>query len=331
MDVKFILDKLDSLGLVKLGKVSGDYVTCHCPFHNQGNERRPSCGVLTVDQWRNGNKYPAGWWHCFSCGYTNTMIPALTEILHAHNINQTGQEWLIINVPGYEENPDFESLLPDELVDEVTGKFALDYIRNKQEEPQQKYVSEEELASYRFIVPYMYERHLTDEVIEAFDIGYDANWRPFGKKNPVPCITIPIRDKEGRTLFFCRRSIQGKIYNYPQGVIKPLFGIDMVPPKCKSLVICESAINALTCWTFGYPAVALLGTGNRYQIQQLKELGVPEYVLCMDGDEAGIKATARLKKQLSSVAIVWTINMYSGKDVNDITKQEFDKLYSERT
>jgi DNA primase len=50
----------------------------------------------------------------------------------------------------------------------------------------------------------------------------------------------------------------------------------------------------------------------------------------MDGDEAGRRATAKLKKALSSAAIVWAMHMFDGKDVNDITKQEFDTLYAER-
>ena len=78
------------------------------------------------------------------------------------------------------------------------------------------------------------------------------------------------------------------------------------------------------------PAVALLGTGNSYQIQQLKELGVNEFVLAFDPDEAGRKATEKLKRALHSVAIVWSYaNIPAGKDINDLTKDEFDNLYVE--
>ena len=89
-------------------------------------------------------------------------------------------------------------------------------------------------------------------------------------------------------------------------------------------------INCLTCESWGYHAVALLGTGNSYQINQLKRLGCHEFVLCFDGDEAGRKATERLKNQLKSIAIVWSIKMLDGKDVNDLDKRTFDQLYSEK-
>ena len=113
----------------------------------------------------------------------------------------------------------------------------------------------------------------------------------------------------GNTLFFCRRSVKGKIYNYPQGVTKPVFGIDMIPEGTTSLIICESCINCLTAVSYGYNAVALMGTGNAYQIQQLKELGVADFIICTDGDEAGRRAANKLKNQLSSIAMVWMIPM----------------------
>jgi len=81
---------------------------------------------------------------------------------------------------------------------------------------------------------------------------------------------------------------------------------------------------------YGYNAVALLGTGNSYQMDQLRRLGCSEFVICMDGDEAGRKATEKLRNQLKSVAIVWSISMPAGKDLNDCSKQEFDQLYEDK-
>lgn len=329
MDVIAILEKLNQHDLVKLNRRMNDWYSITCPFHNNGMERRPSCGVSLVSQTRNGVTYPEGNFHCFTCGATYSMEDGVNEILKNHHIGQTGREWLEQNVPGYSPASDFEYLVPDATMKLLASKYAVNQIQ-RLTQPEQTYISEEELASYRYIVPYMYERKLTNEIIEKYDIGYDANWIPPGRKNKVPCITIPVRDRDGHTLFLCRRSIQGKLYNYPQGVQKPVFGIDMIPEGTTSLVICESAINALTAISYGYSAVALLGTGDSYQIQQLKELGVSDYILCYDGDDAGRRGAQRMKKQLKNVALVWTINMPDGKDLNDCTKEEFDKLYMER-
>lgn len=329
MDVIAVVDKLAEFGLVHTNKIMNNYYSIYCPFHSGGQERKPSCGVLLHDEYRNGVRYRAGWFHCFTCQYAKDLPTAVTDILRSRSLSISGIDWLKQNVPGFEDEYQFESLLPDNLIEDVNNKFALDYIRSKTEKSQD-FVSEEELASYRFTVPYMYERKLTDDVIAKYDVGYDANWIPPGRKKPVPCITFPVRDEQGRTLFFCRRSIQGKMYNLPTGVTKPVYGLDMIKKGTSSILIVESVINCLTAVSWGYAAVALLGVGNSYQINQLKRLGCHEFVLCFDGDEAGRKATERLRNQLSSVAIVWSINMLEGKDVNDLDPDTFRQLYESK-
>lgn len=329
IDIIEAINVLELHGMLRPVNQLQNWYRCYCPLHSGGNERKPSFGISIHDQYTNGTHYPVGTYHCFACGASGNIEKLVTEILKSKGISGTGREWLSENVPSYDPESEIENLIPDDMMNTLVSKYAVDYIR-RATQPEVNYVSEEELASYRYTVPYMYERKLTDEIIEKYDVGYDGNWIPPGKKRPVPCITFPIRDKEGRTLFLCRRSIAGKLYNYPEGVTKPVFGIDMIPAGTKSVIICESCINALTLVSYGYSAVALLGTGNPYQIQQLKELGVNEFVLCMDGDEAGRKASARLKRSLSSVAIVWTIHMPDGKDANDCSKEEFQILYDSR-
>lgn len=328
MNIEEIVDKLADMGLIRTNQIRGNWYSIYCPFHADGQEKRPSCGVLLQDETRNGEFYPAGFFHCFACGYTGTLSQAVSDILKSKSISQTGVEWLEENIPDY-QNDTIDSLIPVETMYKLQNNYSLDYIQSKMG-MKQEYVSEEELKKYRFTVPYMYERKLTDEIIEKYDIGVDMEWVPPGRKKPVPCITFPVRDRYGNTLFFCRRSIKGKLYNYPQGVNKPLYGIDMIPPGCKSLIVCESCINALTAEVYGYDAVALLGTGNQYQVKQLKELGVPEIILCFDGDEAGRRASKRLKNNLKSVSMVWEIDMPDGKDLNDCSIEEFKELYSER-
>ena len=329
MDMIEVVEKLGSIGYLKLSRVIGDYYQIYCPFHNDGNEKKPSCGILLHDIHRNGQYYPAGFVHCFTCGTALTLADAMTRILQTKNISASGQAWLEQNIPGYVASTQIDPLLDSGLIEQLTAKFALQDIA-KRTDAEIAYVPDAELAKYRYTVPYMYERKLTDEIIEKYDIGYDASWIPPGRKRPVPCITFPVRDKAGRTLFLCRRSIQGKLYNYPEGVTKPVYGIDMISPGTASVIICESCINALTLVSYGYAAVALLGTGNAYQISQLKELGVSEFVLCMDGDEAGRRAAAKLKKALKSVAVVWTVPMLEGKDANDLTREEFINVYNQR-
>lgn len=330
LDVVAILDKLAALEYVRLNKVSNGYYQIYCPFHNDGNERKPSCGVLLETQVRNGTTYPAGWFHCFTCGYAEPLHTAVADILKLHSIKSSAIEWLQSNIPGFEiEDQQIEKLVPSNIMSAITSKYALTYIA-AQTQSLNSYISESELSQYRFTVPYMYERKLTDDIIAKFDVGVDMNWIPPGRKKKMPCLTFPVQDKSGNVLFIYRRSIEGKFFSMPTNITKPVYGLHQIPDGCSSVVICESILNALTSWRYGRPAVALLGTGTAYQIRQLKESGIPEFVICLDGDDAGARGTAKLKRNLRSCAICWAINMTPGKDLNDLTKDEYDKLYDMR-
>ena len=327
MDVEAILDKLESTQYIRLGKITGDYHTVYCPFHKDGKERKPSCGVLIREQYKNGQRYPAGFWHCFTCGAAKTMPEAVTEILESRHISKSGLDWLKENIDGFEGDTEFEKLIPDNLFTDVNDKFAVDYISKHSKPAENTFISEQELAGYRFTVPYMYQRGLTDELIEKYDIGFDAHHIPPGRKKELPCITFPVHDTDGNVLFMCRRSIEGKYFNYPAGVTKPVYGLYQLDKNIKRLVVCESCFNALTAVKYGDPAVALLGTGNPYQIEQLKRTGVHEFVLAFDPDEAGRHATVKLKKALHDVGIVWSFDgIPEGKDINDLTYQQYKDL-----
>ena len=332
MDMELVINTLESQNLLRTKKKVGDYMTCYCPFHNNGNEKKPSCGILLTEQFKGGTHYPEGFWHCFSCGYANQLEQGITDILSNHGLSGTGEEWLSANIPDYSAtDKESESLIPPSLITAISNQYAIDYIDEKQG-VSPKYVSEKELASYRYTVPYMYERKLTDEIIEKFDVGFDANFRPYGKTSkPIPSLTFPVRDERGNTLFIYRRSIENRFHNYPKEVLKPVYGLDQIPTGYQGPVyVCESIINALTLWTYGYVAVALMGTGNSYQISQLRKLGVHDFVLCMDGDESGARGSEKLYRRLSDIAMVWRIDMIEGEDVNSIDRETFEKLNADR-
>lgn len=328
LDTKLMIQKLEIQGLIRTKKITGNYMTIYCPFHNNGQEKKPSCGILLQDEVKGGNSYPAGFFHCFSCGYANDAEKSISDILDIHDIPKTGVEWLSENIPGYDpDSGDFEYLIPQDDIQSIQAKYAIERIKEI-EKGQDNFISETELAKYRYTVPYMYERKLTDEIIAKFDIGFDPNFNVNGRK--IPCITFPVADEFGNVLFIYRRSIQNKFHNYPLDVLKPVYGLNMIPLGTKEIIICESIINALTLWTYGFVAVALMGTGNVYQIKQLRSLGVLSFVLCMDGDDAGARATAKLYKQLSDIAMIWKIDMIPGEDVNSIEEIQFRELYQNK-
>ena len=171
-------------------------------------------------------------------------------------------------------------------------------------------ISEAELDSYRYTHPYMYKRHLTDEIIQKFDIGYDRERQ---------CLTFPIKDLYGNVVFVARRSVNSKFFILPEDKEKPIYLAYMFTSgQYKKAVICESFLNALTCWKFGIPAMALIGTGSYKQIEILQRLPVRHYVLALDPDEAGARGIARIKNNLRGKFLSTYIMPDTHSDLNDL-------------
>lgn len=273
--------------------------TCPNPEHASGQEKKPSCGVSTVEK----NGTPAGTVHCFTCGYTATLPEMISFCFNYDDSGKFGESWLTKNF----------------LTVSVENRkpLQLNLSRGAKKEEVQQFVSEEELAKYRFYHPYMYKRGLTDEIIEQFDIGYDKATR---------CITFPVRDKDGNCLFVARRSVVSKFFQYPDGVLKPLYGVEFITPDIKEVIICESFFNTLTCWVYGKPSIALLGLGNEQQYEDLIKLPARKYILALDPDSAGRVATQKLRRRLSRYKVISEYVIPPRCDVNDLTKEEFDNL-----
>lgn len=284
----------------------------NCPIHNDGQERKPSCGISIVNQERT----PAGTVNCFTCGYTASLEQMISDCFGKADSGEFGREWLVKN---------FLTISVENRKD-----IIIDMGRGNTINDDKKYVKESELDTYRYYHPYMYKRKLTDEVIEQFDIGYDSNFElkdKFGNvTNTLRCITFPVRDVNGKTLFIARRSVDTKFFHYPDGVDKPLYGLYELPTEYDEVVVCEGILDALTCWVYGKPAVSLLGLGTKMQYEQLKRLRCRKLITALDPDDAGNRATIRLKKAMDGHKLVTTYAIPSGKDINDLTYEEFHEL-----
>ena len=282
---------------------SGKNIQTNCPFHKEGQERKPSFGI---------NKN-TGECHCFGCGWSGTLSEMISNCFGKDDFGAYGNKWLIRNFlsVAVESRPDID----------------VDFCRRKKITSEtKKYISEQELDSYRYTHPYMYKRKLTDEIIDLFDIGYDKS---------TECITFPNRDINGNCLFIARRSVKTKFFNYPQDVEKPVYGLYECNICAKTIknwfpdeiIICESMIDALTCWVYGKYAVALNGTGNENQFKTLRNMPNRKFILATDMDEAGLKARERIRQSLGNKLVteyVWDINV--AKDINDMNKEYFDSL-----
>ena len=284
---------------------NGENIQTNCPFHKNGQERKPSFGV-------NGEIDKC---HCFSCSWSGTIEEMISELYGYQDEGKFGKRWLIkrFNTVEIETRPNilenFEGRKNGNSVS--VHRNSITDCNNKSGE-NNTFITEEELDKYRYIHPYMTQRGLTDEIIERFDIGYDRERKE---------ITFPVRDIEGRCVFVARRSTERKFFRLPQGLNKPLYqGYRFVDGSYKICYVTESFLNCLTCWKYDKPAIAMIGTGNRKQYEILNKLPVREYILAFDPDDAGRKATERFRKNVHGKIIkelVYTDN----RDINDLQEE----------
>lgn len=288
---------------------NGENIQTNCPFHKNGQERKPSFGV-------NGDIDKC---HCFSCGWAGTIEEMISELYGYQDEGKFGKRWLIkrFNTVEIETRPN--------IMEGFNGRNNITIWNNndihrfkqhiqgdKSSEQYSGEITEEELDKYRYIHPYMSERGLTDEIIERFDIGYDRERKE---------ITFPVRDIKGRCVFVAGRSVERKFFRLPKGIDKPIYCSDKFRAGAyRTAYITESFLNCLTCWKYNKPAMAMIGTGNRKQYEILNKLPVREYILAFDPDEAGRKATERFRKNVHGKIIkelVYTDN----RDINDLQEE----------
>ena len=294
---------------------SGNDIMVQCPYHGMGQERKPSAGIRKTD----------GQFHCFACGETHTLPEVISHCFGYTDdiLGKQGFKWIMKNFATVqvEERKDVEIDL------ERNNTTNKNRVLGNSDSDKSKWVSEEELAEYRYYHKYWTERGITDDdIIELFDLGYDY-------KNC--CITFPLRDVQGNCLFVAKRSVKTKWFNYPKGVDKPLYGLYELfhtydgsrRNKKNHIFIVESMIDCILLWQAGHYAVALNGTGSELQFEQLNKLPSRHFILATDNDEAGEKARAKIRKNVKNKLITEIQFPATIKDVGDLGKAgRFDDI-----
>ena len=308
--------------LIAKQKDGPEHIQICCPYHANGMEHRPSAGIRKSD----------GVFHCFACGEVHSLQEVISYCFgYVDDVVGTfGWKWLLKN---------FATVQVEERKD-----VTLDFYRSDKpigDIDSTDYVTEEELEKYRYIHPYMYKRRLTDDIIELFDIGYDKD---------TQCITFPVKDIKGNVLFIARRSVNSKFFHYPCGVLKPVYGIYEFFKDVENrtrigkfqgqtitsgkyallenteMIVCESMLDALTCWVYGKYAVALNGLGTQEQFKQLRDLPCRKLILGTDNDEAGQTARTRIRYNIKNKLITEFQFPDGKKDINELSEDEFNSL-----
>ena len=315
---------INHVPLLQKIKDSGNDYMVQCPYHGNGQERKPSAGIRKSD----------GMFHCFACNETHSLQEVISYCFGHYDdlLGTFGWNWLLKNFATIEvedrKNVEIDLARTNISNKADNGSYRLD--NSNSIKP--TFVSEEELDKYRYYHSYWRKRGITDDyIIELFDLGFDKS---------TDCITFPVRDVNGNCLFVARRNVITKFFNYPKGVEKPLYGLyemygnishregilkpEYVNPS--EIFVCESMIDCILLCQAGYWAVALNGIGNTLQFKQLRELPCRKLILATDNDVAGIKARQRIRQNVKN-KLITEINFPVGiKDIGECSKEQIKNI-----
>lgn len=274
----------------------GDNLMVCCPRHKNGIEKHPSCSVLNTDTDPN---VPIGWHHCFTCGLSLPLEAVIGECF-GRDV-EFGKEWL---------KDHYGNVFIDR-------KEVLPEINFNKSTQVKKYIDESVLREYEYYHDYMWERKLTKEVVDKYEVGYDPQRM---------MLTFPVRDEKGNLCMITARSTQLKMFHIDKNIEKPVYLLYyMLKDNVKTVYVCEGQLDALTACSYGYPCVATMGGPSAHQISILNRCGIRNMITVFDNDEAGYRFTQVFNKSISKDILVSNFSWQGidKKDINDFSEEEF--------
>lgn len=229
--------QLYGAGLLKEIKNTGSDLMCTCPFHANGKEHNPSCGVLLQQKVTKDKTYEAGTVHCYTCGYTADLPQFVADLLGLSSPVE-GFKWLV-NQYNYQTE---ERELPD--LDMYRGSTAKSSVLEESLVKQytQNLLQSEEACRY------LHKRRIANWVLEAYELGFDPEDKT---------VLFPVRGMDGKVIFYKGRSIAGKHFYNAKEVDKTsvVFGLWEIlngsfswgtADQIEEVWITESEIDALS-------------------------------------------------------------------------------------
>lgn len=169
---------------------------------------------------------------------------------------------------------------------------------------------------------YINNRGISTELAQRFKLGYSES-EYFPDKQNHPALIIPVSKN-----FYISRNIDANTsdkarFSNVKGSKSTIFNLDAIKQSDRPIFIVEGAIDALSIMEVKGQAIALNSTSNAdllvRQLENLKQL--PPFVLCLDNDKAGQKATDTLITALTRLTARFIDGRFifgECKDANEI-------------
>ncbi|HID0815755.1 TPA: toprim domain-containing protein [Clostridium botulinum] len=188
------------------------------------------------------------------------------------------------------------------------------------EQSKPKYIDRASIRHlYKYCTDYLTKRGISSEIQQLFGIGFNP------ENNTV---AMPWHDKQGNIINIKYRRIAEKAFFYEKGgqpIKNYVYGIyQCILKKAKRVFICESEIDALTLWTYGYPAIAVGGSSlSDSQKQLILSAGIEELVIATDNDLVGKRFKDFLAHEFGGNLTIYMFIFPDGvKDINDMTEKQ---------
>ena len=309
-DIPEILERLRltmTNGKLKDIEYKSDEIIITCPNdeHKSGCEMHPDCHIALEKE-----GIPYGYFNCFGCSAKGTFLRFVA--LCFSSSEDRALDWLLKTFGG-------ERISRSQLFNErisISNNF-----RSLGNSARKDLVDPKILQEYQDWCPYLSKRKLSREVCEKFNVKYDSKYRQ---------VIFPCYDVSGNLIMIPKRSIDTKTFYLDKDVEKPVYCLnEIVKNNIKTAIVTEGPFDTLTAWTYGYPAIGMLGTPSDSQIEQLNRSCITTLYLMFDNDEAGRKFNQLFHKRISSRIFLVDVNIPSPyKDINDLDKETFLKIIS---
>jgi DNA primase len=279
---------LAALDLLEVGyKDIGSEIIMPCIFHNDTG--RPNLSMNIDDK--------PGVYRCFSCKAKGEFLSYLVQLT----------EWPVTKALS------FCRKIRKEVEDDYTP------VKTPKSPPPDQSI----LEKYAWRHNYLYERGLTEETLQRFDIGFDKESNS---------LTIPWFDRNGNLVAIKKRNVVDKRYKFSAGadLSKTLFGLNHVKPR-NVVWLTEGEIDAMTLDQVfriahfeNFSACALGGKElHSGQVVELVRRQPSLVVLMLDNDEAGTSAQKTVKSKLiGDCKVVEAVYPPGPKDPNAMTYEQ---------
>lgn len=300
-------------GLLRDQINTGADVMCTCPFHKNGHERKPSCGVSLREKITPDRVYEAGTVHCYTCGYVGDL-PTFISDLYGLNNPMEGFKWLVGRY-------NYATAEREDL--------NLNFYRGGEGKPSgmdpaQVEAYHRDLMESERAMRYLRGREINRDVMELFMLGYDK---------AADEVLFPVYSRSGEVLFYKSRSLIGKRFLNAKDVDKTaaVYGLYQTitgdVPADAEIWLVESEIDALSLISRGRIGWALMGSDlSDKQAQEILKTPYRRFVIGLDNDGAGRKGARQIKYKLMRYGCrFYNLRWLTGeKDINELIQSYGD-------